>query len=80
MFSESSFLASILNYLRDPQGSVPCNYTNKVLDLLVATYCNWCSVQLLMHINHLLLVYSEHQQIIPPHHHGLILAEDGGAL
>lgn len=62
MFSESSFLASILNYLHDPQGSVPYNYTDNLLDLLVAMYCNWCSMQLLMHVNHVLLVHSAHQQ------------------
>lgn len=66
MFSESSFLASTLNYLYDPQGLVPCNYTNKVLDLLVAMCCNLCSVQLLMPINNVLLLNSGHQQILRP--------------
>lgn len=65
MFSESSFLASILNYLYDPWRPVPCNYTNRVLDLLVAAHCNWCSGQLVMHINHVLLVQSDHQQLLP---------------
>lgn len=65
MFSESSFLASTWNYLYDPQGLVPCNYTNKALDLLVALYPNWCSMQLLMHINHVPLIYNDQQQTFP---------------
>lgn len=82
MFSESSFLVSILNYLYHPKGSVPCNYTNKVLDLLVSTHCNWGSGQLVMHISH---VYwdRDHQQLLPlvslPTHQGLILSRDGEA-